>query len=115
MTKSYYLDLPEDICNTLQRTGVEIDAITSIVDRMFQNHKEDKDATLFESIPWKNYMKQYEELNLRYTQEKNELNKYLDPILREKEGISKEDMNFSFSWNIEDFAEKKAKITIYTN
>lgn len=113
MTKSYYLEVPEELNRKLQRTGVEVDAVMSIIDRMFQNHKEDKDTSLFDSIPWKAYMKQYEELNLRYTEEKNELNKYFSPIIREKEGIADNDIDFSFYWNIEDFNEKRAKITIH--
>lgn len=113
MSKSYYVDVPQEFCDKLQKTGYEVEAIMSIIDRMFQNHKEDKDASLFESVPWKHYMKQFEELNGRYSEEKNELNKYLSPIIREKEGISDDDTDFSFYWNIEDFYEKRARITIH--
>lgn len=106
--KSYYIEISQETVNYLQRLDYEISTRTQIIDRMMTNHKDDNDASVFESVPFQTYMKQLEEKNAEYTEAKNRLTKHLIPLVQEKEG--KQDV--IFDWNIEDFSELKAKITV---
>ena len=106
--KTYVLPIGEEMVNYLQRLGYEIDTRMSVIDRLFVNHKDDTDDSLFKSVPWKTYMKQLEEVQVEYNEAKDQLTKELIPFVQEKEG--KQDVHFD--WKIEDFSTKEVKIIV---
>lgn len=106
--KEFYMDVNQETINYLQRLGFEVDGARSLIDFMFDAHKNDTDTTLFDSVPWKAYMKKYEEANAAYALAKAEYGRELQNIVDAKTGKK----NTIFDWSIDDFQEKKVRITI---
>ena len=108
--KTYTLKINQELANYLQRLGYEVDTRLSIIDRLFTNHKDDTDASVFESVPFKTYSKQLEDVQAEYDMAKNQMTEYLKPIVAEKEGISVDEV--LFDWRIDDFNSLEAKIMV---
>ena len=108
MDKQFTLVVENDLVDYLQRLGSDIDSRLAVIDRMFVNHKDDTDASVFESVPWKKYSKELEEVQAEYTIAKDEFSKVLIPIVEKETGIS----GVAFSWRIEDFKECEVIITL---
>lgn len=106
--KSFYVDVPEETCNYLQRLGVDVEGRLEIINRLFTNHANDADASVLTSVPFKKYHEEYNQLNAEYSIAKDEVGKTLRPIVEEKTGV----VDVGFNWTIEDFSEHKAKIDI---
>ena len=98
----------EKLFNYLQRLGFDIDSRLAVIDRMFTTHKNDQDASVFESVPFKKYSKELEELQAEYTMAKDEFSKILLPIELEKLGAN----DVTFDWRIDNFADKEVIITV---
>lgn len=105
--KTYYLLISKETCDYLQRLNFEIETRQSVVSRLIENAKDNVDASVLESVPFKNYHKELEEAVYSYQTAKDELSKVLGAEVLKKEG-----KDVPFSWMIEDFHEPKAKITI---
>ena len=61
MKEKFVVEIPEDISNYLQRLGNDVESRVYLIDRMFANHAEDTDKSMFDSIPFKHYMSKYED------------------------------------------------------
>ena len=66
MDKQFTLVVENDLVDYLQRLGFDIDSRLAVIDRMFVNHKDDTDASVFESVPWKKYSKELEDAQAEY-------------------------------------------------
>lgn len=108
MKKEYYLDVNQETIDYLQRLGMEYESYLAVIDRLFDSHKKDNDTSLFDSIPWRKYYKEYEMKKAEYELAKNEYENFLKKIVSEKENNS----DVIFDWHIEDFNINKVKITI---
>lgn len=109
MEKEFIITLTEDQANYLQRLGSEVDSKVFIIDRLFANHAQDDDTQLFDSVPYKHYMKEYEKAYTAWEFAKADLEKNtLLPIVREK---TQED-NPAFTWLIDDYSSLECKITL---
>lgn len=107
-TKKYKLPIEQEKCDYLQRLGFEVDAKAMIIDRMITNHKDDPDASVFESAAWKKYSEEHKEANAAYELAKGELGKELQAIVDQKEGRE----GVQFDWTINDFTSGEVEITI---
>lgn len=108
MKKTYTVEISQELANYLQRLQLEVDTHLSVIDRLFTNHKDDPDDSVFESIPWKKYNKELQDVQAEYNLAKDQMSSELKPIVQEKEG--REDVNFN--WKIDDFTSLKAEITV---
>ena len=106
--KSYYLDLPEKTVNYLERLDYEVSAKQSVIDYIMTSHKDDADASVLEGAPFKHYAEGLEKSIVEYTKAKKSLSDYLMPLVCKREGRE----TVAFDWIIEDFADKRAKITL---
>lgn len=104
----FYLNADEKTCNYLQRLGFEVDSRRSIIDFMFDSHKNDDDLSLFDSKPWKKYEKDYETVFAEYQLAKNEYSKQLQTIVDKKLGKK----GTKFNWSIDDFSTKQVHIEV---
>lgn len=107
--KELIINITEDQANFLQRLGNEVDSKIFIIDRLFINHIEDKDTQLFDSIPYKHYMKEYEKAYAAWEIAKNEFERnVLQPQVAKITGLD----NPSFNWKIDDFLSLECKIEL---
>lgn len=107
--KEFIINITEEQANYLQRLGSEVDSKIFIIDRLFSNHANDTDTQLFDSVPYKHYMKEYEKVHFEWETAKTEFEKtVLLPVVREKTG----EENPSFSWLIDDYLSLQCKITL---
>lgn len=107
--KKYSISIPEEaeMFDTLQRYMLDRDARLAVIDRLFESHKMDPDTTLFDSVPYKSYMKEFEICNAKYTEAMNKFSEYITPIIDEKEG-----KDVIFTWAINNFSDRICEITI---
>ena len=108
MDKQFTLVVENDLVDYLQRLGFDIDSRLAVIDRMFVNHKDDTDASVFESVQWKKYSKELEDTQAEYTMAKDEFSKILIPLVEEKTGTK----GVSFDWKIENFKDAEVIITL---
>lgn len=111
--KTYEVEISQELANYLQRLGYEVDTRLSIIDRLFTNHKDDTDASVFESVPFKTYSKQLEDVQAEYNMAKDKMTEYLRPLVAETEGVPEEEV--LFDWRIDDFNSLKATIIVHDN
>lgn len=108
MEKSFYLPVTQEMCNYLQRLGSAVDARLEVINRLFTSHKDDTDASVLTSVPFKTYQKEFEDLNAEYSLAKDALSNELRPIVEDKVGKT----GISFNWQIEDFNSEQVRIDI---
>ncbi len=107
--KEFIIPITEEQVNYLQRLGSEVESKVFIIDKLFANHANDTDTQLFDSIPFKHYMKEYEKAHFEWEQAKIEFEKQvLIPAVAEKTGI----IEPSFNWKIDDYLSLQCKITM---
>ena len=107
--KEFIVNISQEQADYLQRLGNEVDSKMFVIDRLFSNHVTDTDTQLFDSIPYKHYMKEFEKAHFMWEQAKIEFEKsFLVPIVKEKTGIE----NPSFNWSIDDYLSLECKVTI---
>lgn len=97
-----------EVFNYLNRLYLDVESRMFVIDRMFDNHKNDTDTSLFNSVPWKAYMSELEVTRSEYSMAKDEFSKMIYPIVQEKTGIE----NVEFDWNITDFMQRQVEITL---
>lgn len=109
MSKEFTISLNAEQVNYLQRLGAEVDSKVFIIDRLFANHATDTDTQLFDSIPYKHYMSEYEKAYVAWELAKNELETtVIRPAVIQETGNE----NPSFSWIIEDYNSLECKVTL---
>ena len=108
MKKQFTLKVENKLVDYLQRLGFDIDSRLAVIDRMFVNHKDDTDSSVFESIPWKKYSKELEKTQAEYNIAKDEFSELLIPLVEKKTGVS----GTKFDWKIENFKDGEVIITV---
>lgn len=98
--KEIILDINKETCDYLQRLTFEIEANKSVITRLLSDAKDDVDASVLESIPFKTYHKKMEESMYMYETAKNELTNEF----KERLGSN------NFTWFIDNFSEAKARV-----
>lgn len=107
--KEFVIKITEEQANYLQRLGSEVDSKVFIIDRLFATHAADTDTQLFDSVPYKHYMKEFEKAHFAWEQAKVAFEKeVLIPIVKEKTGLE----NPSFNWSIDDYLALECRITL---
>lgn len=107
MKKEFTLELNEETCNYLQRLSYEVMTRKDVVTNMLQMAKDDVDASVLDSIPFKRYHKLLEEAEYAYDIAKMELENHVKPLVLEHEG-----KDVPFSWQVRDFNEHLVWITV---
>lgn len=107
--KTYYLPMNQETADYLQRLGYDVDTRHSVIDRLLTNHKEDTDASVLESVPFKKYHEELEHAVTAYEEAKKKFSANLMEIVKEREG--KEEV--TFDWRIEDFNSLQVKIVVH--
>ena len=107
--KEFSVEFNKEQGNYLQRLGTEVDGKVFLIDRMFANHATDTDTSLFESVPFQHYYKEYEKAYATWDLAKKAFKEeVLDPIVEEKVGSK----NIQYNWKIHDFRSGLCEITI---
>ena len=97
-----------DIVSELRALNYDIETRMAVVDRLFTNHKDDVDNSIFESVPYKQYTKELQNLYVAFDAAKDKFGKEIVmPIVEEKIGKSET----SFDWNL-DFQSLKVTVTV---
>lgn len=109
MEKKFVLDLTEEQVNYLQRIGTELDGKVFLLDRMFETHAMDTDTSMFQSVPFKHFMAEYENTYAEWELAKKHLeDSYIRPeVLKRTNGES-----VNFQWAINDYLAKQCEVTI---
>lgn len=107
MSKVFTIEVNNKTCDYLQRLAYEVMTRRDVVTNMIQNSKNDVDDSVLNSVPFKHYHKQLEEAEFSYDVAKTNLQEYLKPLVLEHEG-----KDVPFSWEIRDFNEHLAYITV---
>ena len=100
-----YIDLPEDVFNSIQRTTYEVSSTQNVVNMFLQDHINDATADALESAIFKKYQEQLVNLNIRFDNEKAELTERFVP-----DNIK----NTNYNWNV-NFQTKQLEITYGEN
>ena len=109
MEKKFTVEITQETANYLQRLGMEVDGKVYLIDRMFANHANDEDTSLFDSVPFQHYMKEYEQALYEWDLAKQEFqDSYLTNKVKEITG--QEDV--SYTWAINDFSLLECEITL---
>lgn len=106
--KTFVLPVSEDLCNYLQKLSVGVEARLEVIDKIFSNHATDSDASVLESVPFKKYHSEFEEMKTEFEYAKKDLTERLKPLVCER--VGKNDVKFK--WNIADFLLHEVEITI---
>ena len=107
--KKIIVEINQEQADYLQRLGSEVDSKVFLIDRMFANHATDDDTALFDSVPFKHFMKEYEKARFAWETAKTEFqHTYLDPKVKE---ILKTD-DVRYSWAINDFSTLQCEVTV---
>ena len=107
--KKITVDLTTEQVNYLQRLGADVDSKVFLIDRIFANHANDEDTAMFDSVPFKHYMSEYEKAHAEWEMAKSEFQKnYLDKKV--KEIVGKDDV--MYTWQIKDYLSLKCEVTI---
>lgn len=107
-TKEYILEINKETCDYLQRLDFEINANQSVITRLLTQSKNDVDASVLDSVPYKTYHKQMEETMYMYEQAKQCLTEELKPRIYEKFGSA-----VNFNWTLDDFTKPEVKVVCY--
>ena len=107
--KKFTVDITEEQANYLQRLGNEVDSKVFLIDRMFASHAQDTDTALFDSVPFKHYMKEYEKAQFEWEQAKLEFQKnFLNDKVKEATGLE----DPKYNWQINDYLSLKCEVTL---
>lgn len=105
----FTLNITNEMTNYLQRLGLEIDTRMSVISNMFEMHKDDTDTSVFDSVPWKKYYSELENVKNEYEIAKLKFgNEVLKPAIAEKIGYETN----NFNWKIEDFSTNEVHIEV---
>lgn len=105
--KNFTVKMSQEQANYLQRLGQEVDGKAFIIDRMFATHAMDEDTMIFESVPFKHFMKQFEEANAEFDFAKQEFqDTYLKGEVEKLTGIK----DPVFNWQIDNYNALEVKV-----
>lgn len=99
--REYMITLDEDFCNEIQRLSFEVESRKSIINSIFDLHKDDPDSSVLTSPSFKRYQNEYTEFFAEYEMKKEVVNTFIPDFLKEHQ----------LSWNL-DFSTRTLKITI---
>ena len=103
------LKISSEMKNHLQRLGLDIDTRTSVINNMFEMHKDDTDTSVFDSVPWKKYHEELEKTRSEYELTKTKFsNEILKPAIAAEVGHDVSD----FTWKIDDFDSDEVEINV---
>lgn len=105
--KNFTLELNKETADYLQRLAYEVMTRKDVVAHMLESAKDDADASVLDSVPFKHYHKLLEEAEYSYDVAKAELEKSLQPRVLEHEG-----KDVKFRWEVTDFSEHLVHITV---
>jgi len=106
--ETFKITIPQELVDYVQRLGRDVDSRVYLIDRMFYNHRNDEDTNMFDSVPFKKYQKEFEELKAEYDMAVDKLGEKLIPFVVEKTGIE----DPKFDWKIDDFTSLEVEITM---
>lgn len=107
--KTYTIKINQEQANYLQRLGIEVEGKSFLIDRMFANHAMDEDTMLFDSVPFKHFMSEFEKAKAEFDLAKTEFqNTFLD---KEVAKITGKEDNI-YSWQIDDYSSLECKVVI---
>lgn len=106
MNNNFMLKLTEDMVVDVQALGAEVDVRTHVINAMFEAHKNDTDASILFSVPFKAYQKELIEYKMQYDKAVKDLGDKIIPMVQEKLNSD----NLTFDWNISDFSKLEAEI-----
>lgn len=106
--ETFKITIPQELVDYVQRLGRDIDSRVYLIDRMFDNHRNDEDAAILDSVPFKKYHKEFEELKAEYDLAVSELGNKIIPFVAEKTGND----DPKFDWRIDDFSSLEVTITM---
>lgn len=107
--KTITIEFNQEQANYLQRLGADVDSKIFLIDRMFANHAADTDTAMFDSVPFKHFMAEYEKARYEWEEAKQEFQKtYLDPKVKEATGLE----NPKYNWMINDYLSLKCEVTV---
>lgn len=106
--KEFQLELTQETVDYVQRIGYEVDGYTHIITSLFEQHKNDVDDSVLESIPFKSYQDKFFKAKAEYELAKQALEKEIKKLVTSSTGIE----DPKFSWNIPDFADLIVYITL---
>ena len=104
----FKITIPQELVDYVQRLGRDVDSRVYLIDRLFENHRNDEDTTMFDSVPFKKYQKEFEELKAEYDIAVKQLGDKLIPFVQKETGIDEP----RFDWKIEDFSSLEVIITM---
>ena len=108
MTK-FKVKMTQEQANYLQKLGIEVDAKAFLIDRMLANHTQDTDTSMFESAPFKHFMKEFENAHMSFELAKEEFRReWLDKAVKEKTGLE----NVQYNWMINDYSSLECEVTL---
>ena len=104
------INIKQEHADRLQRLGYEVDSKVFLIDRMFANHAQDTDTSMFESVPFRHFFSEYEKARVALETAKSEFQRgFLEPRVKE---ILKTDEHIEFSWMIDDFTTLQCEVTV---
>lgn len=109
--KKFKLPISEEVCNYLQKLSVGVDARLEVINKIFSTHAYDTDSFVLESIPFKKYHSEFEEMKTEFEYAKKDLTERLKPLVYEKVGKT----DVKFNWNIVDFVLHEVEITVVSD
>lgn len=105
--ETFTLSISQDMCDYLQRLHYDIETRMNLIDKIFVIHQDDKDTKLFDSVPWKKYYSELEEVTAEYEIAKLKLQEDLG-----KRIVENHSPDTVFSWEIKDFLIPEVTIVI---
>lgn len=100
--KTIKFELPDETVNEVERCQYEVNARQGVIDRLFEKHKDDADASMLDSKPFKHFMTQLAEAEAEYEMAKNRIT---------EEFVPDELKEHQVEWNL-DFQTHEITITI---
>lgn len=104
----FEIELEDEVINYLERLSLETNSKEAIIARIIEMHSADNNVSVLDSAVFKHYEKEHQRSLYEYELAKSELQKRLQEEVIKRTN----DSNVSFNWVIENFANKKAKVTI---
>ena len=109
METKFNIEISQEQVNYLQRLGMEVDGMIFLIDRIFSNHANDTDLTLFNSVPFQHYMKKYEDAYAAWELAKQEFqSSFLDKKVKEITNLE----NCKYNWTIDDYSSLICEVTL---
>lgn len=106
--KVFELELEDETINYLERLALETNSKEAIIARIIEMHAADNNTSVLDSAVFKHYEKEHQNSLYQYDLAKAELQTKLQAEVIKRTN----NPNVAFNWVIENFADKKVKVTI---